>query len=138
MRLPARSSTPARWPFWVLLAAWVCANSPQVAVYTALTWLGEARHFTHQQRLTMEVAHVLGGAKLPGLLASMKCAPDRPFAPVVPVEATLKKIELAVERTSEAMPPEVRVQVSLARSSVCPPARREAPPHEPPRGLMVV
>lgn len=133
----SRNRTTARWPFWLLLAAWFCANSPQAATYAVLTWFGEARHFTHQQRLTAEVAHVLTGEKAPGLLAVLKDAPTRPFAPTVPTEAALKKIELAVEFTAEVLPPALREKVRVARAMSLPDARREAPPHEPPRARLV-
>lgn len=131
----SRNRPPARWPFWLLLVAWACANSPQIALYAVLTWAGEARHFTHQQRLTAEVAHVLTGQPTPSLLAAMKEAPPRPFAPVVPAEATLKKIELALERTTDVLPPESGQRTYLSRAASLPDSRREAPPHEPPRGV---
>lgn len=131
----SRQHAHARWPFWLLIVAWVCANSPQVATYALLTWIGEARSFTHQQRLTAEVAHVLTGTKLPERisLARHSEGAERPFAPLVPVEATLKKIQLAMEETTDVLPPEVRVQRWVARLEARLDAWSDAPPHEPPR-----
>jgi len=43
-----RPRLPALWPFWLLVLAWVCANRPQVAAYGLITWVGNARHFTHR------------------------------------------------------------------------------------------
>ena len=45
---------PARWPFWLLVVAWGCANGPQAAVYTTVAWLVEARSFSHQYDLTSQ------------------------------------------------------------------------------------
>lgn len=96
-RLPS-----ARWPFWLLIAAWVCANSPQAATYAFLTWLAEARSFAHQQRLTIEVAFLLGGEKAPERVARTEnTAPAQP-PPAVPPEAVLKKLPLALERATES------------------------------------
>ncbi len=122
-----------RWPFWLLIAAWICANSPQAATYAVITWIGEARHFTHQQRLTAEVAQVLTGAKVLEAPAVTVGEPVRPFAPPVPVEATLKKIELSTEGTVELSPLAARKKVRVVRATVWPERRREAPPCEPPR-----
>ncbi len=138
MKPLSRNRTNARWPFWLLLAAWVCANSPQVAVYTAIAWIGEARHFTHQQRLTAEVAHVLTGVKTPSVLAAIRQVPLRPLAPVVPAEATLKKIELAIARTVDLLGPVLPEKIGQGKERAMPDARTEAPPHEPPRVGRVV
>ena len=135
--MPSRSRKPAgaRWPFWLLIVAWVCANSPQVAAYALLTWIGEARSFSHQQRLTAEVAHVLTGTKAAERISWTKNteATERPFAPLVPVEATLKKIQLAVEETADLLPPDARAQRRIAGSEARREAWLDAPPHEPPR-----
>lgn len=102
-----RSRRPARWPFWLLLAAWVCANAPAIAICALLTWLGEARHFSHQQRLVTDVAFVLTGKEAPGLglLAAVKGAARPAPLPVAPAELELKKLDLAVERTVEVRRP---------------------------------
>ncbi|MCX6955563.1 MAG: hypothetical protein NTV51_25735 [Verrucomicrobia bacterium] len=134
----SRNRNTARWPFWLLIVAWVCANSPQAATYALISWIGEARHFTHQQRLTAEVAHVLTGAKDPERTVEMTAAAKRPLAPPTPAEATLKKIELAVERTAEVLPPTVRGAVRAVRATTLPDERCEAPPHEPPRAWPVL
>ena len=61
----AEHTTSRRWPFWLLIAAWVSANSPQAATYAVLAWLADARSFSHQHRLTLDVAHLLAGEKVP-------------------------------------------------------------------------
>ena len=128
-----RKRTSARWPFWLLMAAWFCANSPQAVTYELIIWLGNARHFTHQQRLHTEVASVLAAHALGKLFATAKAAPERPFAPPIPADATLKKIELAVHRTSELLPPALRAVVWADLGTAPSDALCEPPPHEPPR-----
>jgi hypothetical protein len=130
-----RSRRPARWPFWLLLAAWACANTPAIAVCAALTWLGEARHFSHQQRLVTDVAFVLTGHQAPGLgvLAAVKDLPAPAPAAPAPAEIELKKLDLALERGTEVRPPEPQAGFFFARLAEWRDARREPPPHEPPR-----
>jgi hypothetical protein len=134
-----RSSTPAsaRWPFWLLLAAWVCANSPQIAIFAVLTWLDAGRDFSHQQRLTQQVAYVLGGEKMPGMAVGVaKQASARPLPPL-PSDAFAKKIPLSVERAVEFLPPALRADrrelAELAGLEVL----RAPPPHGPPRVYQV-
>lgn len=105
--MPASSRLPsARWPFWLLIVAWVCANSPQAATYAVLTWMAEARSFAHQQRLTVEVAFLLGGKEAPERVTRTEnTAPAQP-PPAVPPEAVLKKLSLALERATESPLPE--------------------------------
>jgi hypothetical protein len=129
----SRNRSTARWPFWLLIAAWVCANSPQAATYALLTWFGEARHFSHQQRLTAEVAHVFTGEKSPAMAVVALDVSERPFAPMVPSDATLRKIELAVERMADSPPLAVRENARVAHAIRWPDRLGEAPPHEPPR-----
>lgn len=136
MRSSNRKHTPAPWPFWLLLAAWLCANSPPSATYTALTWLGEARSFSHQQRLTVDVAFLLVGEKAPGLLAGLKRIPPAPARPVLPVNTALKKIELALAETIEVLP----ALSAVVHGAFAPPADgtlRARPPHGPPRAMVL-
>ncbi|WP_414662788.1 hypothetical protein [Horticoccus sp. 23ND18S-11] len=133
MRVLFRSPSP-RWPFWLLLVAWGCANSPQVALYTVLTWAAEARTFSHQQRLTADVAHVLAGERAPGILAQAQAElPVRPPQPAIPAEAVLKKFPLSVERVAELLPPVLRAGWPRAPVFVFADTLRAPPPHGPPR-----
>ncbi len=132
-----RNSSPRRWPFWLLFAAWFCANSPQAAVLAALNWMEHARHFTHQQRLEREVAQLLGGkakAAATARLAQKESAPARAHPLAVPPDAVLKKIELGepaevmrgtLPRRANAFAwREVRVPASPAREPLTEPPRR--------------
>jgi hypothetical protein len=38
MRLRNRKGNPASWPFWLLVLAWICANSPQTAIVLPVVW----------------------------------------------------------------------------------------------------
>ena len=104
MRKPASTTAP-RWPFWLLIVAWVCANSPQVATYAVLAWLAEARQFSHQQQLTRDVAHLLSGEKTPARETTVVVASDRgeekASRPAVPAASVLKKIDLSTEKLGE-------------------------------------
>ena len=132
MRAKPRSSS-ARWPFWLLVAAWWCANTPQVAVYTGLAWLAEARSFSHQHRLSTDVAFVLAGKSTPPRIArAVKSAPSRPVAPV-PAEAVVKKIPLAFESVAEVLPPALRATRPAMIAWAFPETFRAPPPHGPPR-----
>lgn len=130
-------TTPPRWPFWVLLAAWVCANSPQAATYAFLSWMAEARSFTHQQRLTAEVASLLGGGAAERETEMAKTETEAPNRPptAVPAEAVLKKIQLSLELVAEVLPPALRADRRMIALSMPLKALRAPPPHEPPREI---
>jgi hypothetical protein len=136
-----RSTAAARWPFWALLAAWVCANCPQAAVYAVVTWLAEARTFSHQYELTRSVAHLLKGEPSASRVAvilhrTQAGLPDgapAPVVPPVPPESVLRKIPLCVE-TISAHPRPVTGGVRLAPEAVgVPDWVRPVPLLEPPR-----
>ncbi len=136
MRRSART-TSARWPFWLLIAAWVCANSPQIAMYTVLAWIADARTFSHQHQLTTEVAHVLAGEKTGSRLVMMAAAAapddhDR-AQPAIPESAVLKKIDLASEKQREVTRPSEVAQRRPRTGGWRGDALRAPPPHGPPR-----
>lgn len=126
-------STIARWPFWLLLAAWFCANSPQILTYELVEWVGSARQFTHQQRLTNQVVGVLTGDTPVNLTAAPVDLAHVPFAPAVPADATLQKINLALPESVElfALTSEPNIRSSLDYRGAL--GARAAPPDEPPR-----
>ena len=137
MILRAREHSSPEWPFWLLLAAWICANTPQVALFTALTWLTEGRSFAHQQRLTLDVACLLAGEKPSSpitdtVAAAQKQIPAKSIPPI-PADAVIKKIELSLETISELLPAALRASHRIGLAWLCPPPQRCAPPHGPPR-----
>lgn len=92
-----------RWPFWLLAAAWFCANTPQRLTYEWAVWMANGRHFSHQERLKADVAALLTGTKTNPLVALAKSGPVRlPVAPV-PTDNSFKKIDLFASDTAEAI-----------------------------------
>ena len=134
--LNRRTIAPA-WPFWLLIMAWFCANSPQSATFAVLAWAGEARSFSHQNRLSQDLVHLLVGEEKAVVVNSAEEAPSPPTAPAIPTAATLKKIELAVEHLARTQVPS---QSEIRRTVVSTQVDglvRSRPPHEPPRAAAV-
>lgn len=90
-----------RWPFWLLVLAWFCANSPQSLTYEAIVWAKGMERFSHQARLAVEVCVTLSGREAPKGEAITRAAPERETLPVVPPEATVKKIVLSTQAARE-------------------------------------
>ncbi len=132
-----RNHPPSPWPLWLLVLAWFCANCPQTLICTAVVWLGEAHAFSHQQRLTSSVAHLLAGEKPHSLLAHVHSIPPAPAKPTLPALPTLKKVELAAEDTvrwfAPLTPSKLRVHVPQHAQS----ALRAPPLYGPPRAAAV-
>ena len=133
----ARNQSSGKWPFWLLLMAWFCANMPQTAVFTALTWLAEVRSFPHQQRLTQDVARLLAGERPTSPIADAvaRAQDELPARPPtsLPAEGATKKLELLLETTCELLPARLRASRAQGTAWTCPQPRRDAPPHRPPR-----
>src|ERR1022692_529976 len=91
MRPSLRKKGPAGWSFWLLLAAWLCANSPQSVAYSLITWAMRSQHFTHQERLKADVARLLTGKGAPPAPRLVESVPARPVAAPVPAEADLDR-----------------------------------------------
>jgi hypothetical protein len=86
-----------RWPFWLLIAAWVCANTPQVAAWHVIVWVKNAQHFSHQAQLRGEVASLLSG-KPASESVSLATATnsETPPAPLTAADFSVKKIVLSL------------------------------------------
>ncbi len=95
MRPAFKRGDPPGWPFWLLFAAWFCANSPQALTYNVIVWAKGGSHFSHQERLKADVALLLSGRKPAGGDKAIASTPVRPVAPPVPGEAVLKKLDLS-------------------------------------------
>ncbi|MEO7597453.1 MAG: hypothetical protein ABIV50_00870 [Opitutus sp.] len=126
------------WPFWLLLAAWFCANIPQGVSYVTAVWVGEGRTFSHQQRLETEVAKLLDGEETSPLFASVPDGPAAPGNTAIPVEQSLKKFELALESEPDALTATSSVVVLIDAPRDACGLGRAAPPVEPPRVLTIV
>lgn len=98
-----RTTAAARWPFWLLIAAWFCANAPQAATLHVFLWLKGSGHFSHQAELAHRVAALLSGqTKTPRTAAvttADSAAPDR-SPPALPARALAKKIDLSLARSA--------------------------------------
>lgn len=129
----SRRHQPSRWPFWLLIAAWVCANTPQLALITVAAWIGEARHFTHQKQLSLQVAALLGGQRETRALATAPKLPAPMPTPIIPADFFAKKFDLGLEIASAAPPPSLRSEVEGIADPAMPDSPSLTPPHEPPR-----
>jgi hypothetical protein len=132
----SRLNFTSRWPFWLLLAAWFCANTPQVITPHLLVWVKSSAHFSHQARLTRDVALMLTGQNHSArhLEVSPPTEPNPPL-PAIPLDALDKKFSLAAVATEDAVHPRaphtairrVNTSITLPGSPV------DDVPHPPPR-----
>jgi hypothetical protein len=127
-------SSPAGWPVWLLFAAWLGANSPQELTLNMMTWAGQARHFSHQDRLRSEVAFILAGKPAAPARLAANPAPARPSAPPVVAEVVLKKIDLYVSVAAEPAPPGAQGLHYSDGTGLKPDSVRAEPLTPPPRG----
>lgn len=129
-----------RWPFWLLVGAWLVANSPQAATWAMLDWVEGARSFTHQQRLATEVAVLLGRVKEEaapgqGLALARGTAEASRNAPAttLPAGVELKKIELGqLAERAEIFAAQAVCSLEMD-TRAAPTAPSYEPPTEPPR-----
>jgi len=105
MRPSPRNRKPSGWPFWLLIAAWFCANSPQSVAYNLIVWAKGSQHFSHQERLKADVAFLLKGGEAPPAPRIVKSPPARPVAEPIPTEAVLKKLDLSATLAVESLAP---------------------------------
>lgn len=96
-----------------LAFAWLCLLQPQGLVVDVVHWLRGAAHFSHQERLTMELRVALARAALPAAEATQVAVADagsaaRPVASLPTV--TLEKFLLVGIEQSELLPPGAEAQ----------------------------
>jgi hypothetical protein len=103
MRVLRHKGKPAGWPFILLVAAWICANSPQSLATNVIEWAKGARHFSHQQQLRTEVAYLLAGPHMRTVLTASKEPSKSPLGIPIPDEAVMKKIDLSEPRLFERL-----------------------------------
>lgn len=123
----------ARWPFWILLAAWWCANTPQAATFELILWFKGAAHFSHQQQLHSDVASLLGGGRhAPRRDLSKAASQPPPSAPLL-VKVTVKRVDLSVQAEDQAEAGGESGQPILATNARIPDRLTVAPLLRPPR-----
>lgn len=137
MRPFPKNGRPSGWPFWLLLAAWFCANSPQSATFSVILWAKGSRHFSHQERLRADVARLLAGTQAPSPPRIARSAPARPFAAPVPAEAVLKKLDLTAPVAVEDVAPGIRALDHSELLVRVPHGPRCEPPLPPPRAQAI-
>jgi len=88
-----RDRSTALWPFWLLIAAWFCANVPPTTTLHACAWLKGAGHFSHQQELRLSVAALLSGhaPEEDPRFAAVPVPPPDSLPPALPAESGMKK-----------------------------------------------
>jgi hypothetical protein len=133
MRPLRHRKKPAGWPFFLLVAAWFCANSPQSVAVNILEWAKGARHFSHQQQLRAEVASLLAGKHKVAVLAAAQ-APSKTPAPVpISDEATIKKFDLSVPRQVDGLLRSSGSCIFAVHGDRVPKSERSEPDFLPPR-----
>lgn len=125
----------AGWPVWLLVFAWLCANCPPELSGSFAHWAGDARTFSHQERLREEVSLVLSGKSIapsaPAVAA--KPTPSRPAVPPVVGEGALKKIHFYPALSVRMLPPAARDFRRGPTDNLLPDPFRTEPPVPPPR-----
>lgn len=129
--------SPRLWPFWILIAAWVCANTPAGVICGVIQWTEGAAHFSHQGQLESDVALILRGRETPGVFAFLKSTSlARPALPAVPPDTLTKKIDLYAPSAGWSATLPLREQIYSESNGRIPAARQDAPLYEPPRAPM--
>jgi len=121
----------AGWPFWLLIAAWVCANVPSTVMSGSFRWVVGTGHFSHYGELRQSVAALIAGE--PPALAAPATDEHRSLPEVPPVERTPKKTLFALVSPTPIIlgtvtPP---TRPTAALQPVAAPSRDV--PHPPPR-----
>jgi len=109
--LSARLSLRFGWGFWALVVAWVCAQSPQAAVFGIVNWASGAAHISHHDRLVVEVERAIsaGGESDAAVIAVVQSKADeergKPVA--LPMGSVVEKLFLALAERERLVGEEV-------------------------------
>jgi hydrogenase/urease accessory protein HupE len=120
--------------FWILVAAWICANNPQAAAVATMSWVKEAHRRSSHESLNLTVAQLLGGQSKAPAPTVEPAKTERAGKPPAVVHFTLKKLELASESTSSGLAPSRPVLPASQTKSLRAESRTYPPLLEPPRG----
>jgi hypothetical protein len=124
----------ARWPFWLLVAAWWCANTPQAATFEVILWLKGAAYFSHQADLHADVAAILTGVpKVARGHGGQILRETPPPAVPLPKNVAIKRVGLCLQGETISSASQVAGEmIRLLHDQV--PERRTSPPRlRPPR-----
>lgn len=119
--------------FWLLLAAWCCANNPQAALVATISWLQEAHQRSGHRNLVLTVAQLLSADhKVPDVAARDRDA-ESPPPSALPATLNLNKLTLGLEPTGVELMP-LSAARGLRFAALLTHAARVYPPLlEPPR-----
>jgi len=119
--------------FVLLALGWACANVRPGTVAAVLDWVQASARFSHQQRLTLEVATLLGETPREARVA--RADPASEPAPKTPAvgETMFKKLEVPLAREVAVAAREDRAAGYRAMQCAVRGEERAAPPHGPPR-----
>ena len=133
MNTPTHASARLAAAFWLLAAAWLCANIRPGTLSAMFEWLADSRHFSHQERLAADVAALLGGEKPVASVAESEASHEpAPPLPVVP-ENAFKKLEAPLGRSVQVAAASCRRVDFLTENLRTGGEGRAAQPHGPPR-----
>jgi hypothetical protein len=94
---PRRHFLSANWPFWLLIAAWFCANVPSTAILHTFVWVNGAKHFSHHSELRQNVVSLLTGkSHTTSEYLAATSTTTHPLPVSLPVDGTVKKIDLSL------------------------------------------
>lgn len=123
--------------FWLLAAAWLCANIRSGTVSGLITWIEESSKFSHQRRLTLEVAMLLGGEKPAEAVAKADPAPKPAPNESAVQEGPFKKLEVPLARNAGLSATPISSRTYGVNDCDVRDRARAAPPHDPPRRVAV-
>lgn len=119
--------------FVLLALGWACANVRPGTVVAVLDWVQASARFSHQQRLTLEVATLLGEMRRDAQVAKAETMPKPASKTPAVGETMFKKLEVPLAReVSVAASGDLSVEYGVAER-VMRGEGRAAPPHGPPR-----
>jgi hypothetical protein len=125
---------PASWPFWLLVAAWWCANTPQAATFEVILWLKGAAYFSHQADLHADVAAILTGVpKVARGHGGQILRETPPPAVPLPKSVAIKRVSLCLQEEPISSTGQMAGEmIRLLHDQT--PERRTSPPRlRPPR-----
>jgi len=126
--------------FWALAVAWLCAQSPQAALFFVGEWAGGATRISHQERLMAEVERAMStsGAEDSAASALAQNRADEPAggAAALPWGGVVEKLLLALTERERLVGDESAEAIFVrAENWVLAGKAAGEPLHPPPRSV---
>lgn len=87
------------WAFWALAVAWLCAQSPQAAVFEVVNWAAGVTHISHHDRLIADAERAISSVDKSDEVAiamiQAKADEERGRPAALPIGSVVEKILLA-------------------------------------------